>query len=432
MKRLAYLIVVLGLLVWAVPAFLRDSAVPFAGPAAYEVADDVVHWQGTLVSQGHVVSSMSAIAALSGAPPFVALRLLGLLAGVAGGIGLWLMLKRLQFPYVTALLALTLYAVSSLSISLFAVPSSLGFAVGFAMLATGLLMQPSLLLGACGMLAAIVAALASPVACLHTIAMTCGLLLWQRRRWRALVVAAVLVMAALIAWQQAPRLQFEWVTPVIGVLAELGKPPGLGAMEWVIAVLGIAGVWASAGFLVVIAVAYASVTTVGAAFALPLWVALGAIEIMQLYQRKWRVDLMRWDVLLFVTLAVLLATFIVGSSVVKSEPTPLLVNGLTQLKESNTVLVYGPVVPYLRYWSDAKVVVGSDELWYGRDIQNTTVVLSERRVDSIIITRQMREGQVWTKEEEGLLFLLKNSEMFKRRFNNAEVEIWSFAPISNG
>lgn len=431
MKRFVYLILLVGLLIWLVPAFMRDSAVPFSGTESYEAANDAAHWQGGLVVEGRVVSSMSAIAALSGLPVIIALRVLGLLAGIAGGVGLWLMLRRLQFPHVTALLALALFALSSLSLSLFAMPSSLGFAVGFAMLAAGLLLQPSLLLGALGMLAAIVAALASPVAFLHTAAMCCGILIWQRKGWRALVVASVLVVVALITWQQAPRLQFDWVVPVIGVLAELGKPPGLGTMEWVLAVIGVAGMWAGTGVVILVALAYASCTTVGAAFALPLWVSLGAIEIIRLYQRQWRVPLMRWDVLLFVTLAILLATFIVGSIIVNNEPTPLFKEGMDHIAATDTVLVHAQIVPYVRYWSDARIVVGSDAVWYGREIHNASAALNAQGVDLIIITRQMREGRVWNREEEGLLFLLENSEMFKRGFANDEIEIWRFAPQSS-
>jgi hypothetical protein len=432
MKRLVYVILLVGLLLWLVPSLLRDSEVPFGGAAAYVAADDAVQLRSGIIIDGSRVGSMSAIVAFSGAEPLVALRVLGLLAGLAGGVGLWLMLRGLQFPHVTALVALSLYAVSSLSLSLFAVPSGLGFAVGFAMLAAGLLLQSSLLLASLGMFSAMIAALVSPVACLHTIAMCCGILLWQRKGWRALVVAAALLAVSLIVWQGVPRMQFEWVTPVIGVLAELGKPPGLGAMDMVIAVLGIACVLTSARFVVIAAVVYASVTTVGAAFALPLWVSLGAIELVWLYQRQWRVKIMRLDTLLFITLAILLATFMVGAGIVKSEPTPLLVGGLGMLKASDTALVHDSVAPYAWYWSEAKVVIGTDDVWYGRDIHNTTVKLGAQGIGTIVITRHMREGLVWDREEEGMLFLLENSDMFTRQFVNDELEIWGFAPQSRG
>jgi hypothetical protein len=431
MNRYALLAIVIGLLLWLVPSMMRDPSIPFPGPAAYVEAYDATHWQGSLMSDGHITSSMAAIVSYSRMPPLLALKVLALIAGVAGGLGLWLLLRRMQMPTLTALVALALYAVSSLSLSLFAVPSGLGFAVGCAMLAAGLLANRSLPIAVLGAPAAVLAALVSPVACLCTLVMCCGLLLWLRSWWRAVVMAAALVATALLAWHQLPLPVFDWVTPVIGVLAELGKPPGLAAMEWLIAVIGMGVLWASAGIPLFLLIAFASITTTGAAFALPLWVSLGAVAIIALYQRQWRVPLMRWDALLFVVLAILLATFIVASSLVNDEPIVPLVNGLTHVQATDQVLTHDTLIPYVRYFSNASVIAGNDTIWYSRDITNTTIELSSLGIDTLVITKQMREGQVWHTEDEGLLFLLDNSQMFTKRYADDDLEIWGFAPLTN-
>ena len=43
---------------------------------------------------------------------------------------------------------------------------------------------------------------------------------------------------------------------------------------------------------------------------------------------------------------------------------------------------------------------------------------------AIWIDSQMKDGQVWTKEDEGLLFLFSNKETFRRVYNKEGIEIW--------
>ena len=69
----------------------------------------------------------------------------------------------------------------------------------------------------------------------------------------------------------------------------------------------------------------------------------------------------------------------------------------------------------------------ANELFYSRDIKKTTQLLTKYQIKYIFITPFMKSGIVWKKENQGLLFLLKNSERFKSIYNKNGVEIWEFS-----
>jgi len=42
----------------------------------------------------------------------------------------------------------------------------------------------------------------------------------------------------------------------------------------------------------------------------------------------------------------------------------------------------------------------------------------------------MRNGLIWTKEEQGLLFLFRNNESFKRLYTTPDTQVWEYTPRS--
>ena len=66
----------------------------------------------------------------------------------------------------------------------------------------------------------------------------------------------------------------------------------------------------------------------------------------------------------------------------------------------------------------------AEALFYSRDIQYSSALFEQHNITVIIITDDMESGGVWTKDNEGLLFLLNNSEKFKRLRVDREIEIW--------
>ena len=71
----------------------------------------------------------------------------------------------------------------------------------------------------------------------------------------------------------------------------------------------------------------------------------------------------------------------------------------------------------------------SDELFYTRNLRLARELLNKYEVKYIWIDKEMKEGLIWTREEQGLLFLFRNKENFKKVYSNDNVEIWEVTHI---
>ncbi|MBI1971065.1 hypothetical protein HYS47_04920, partial [Candidatus Woesearchaeota archaeon] len=64
------------------------------------------------------------------------------------------------------------------------------------------------------------------------------------------------------------------------------------------------------------------------------------------------------------------------------------------------------------------------QLFQTRDLSEAKNLLKKYNIDYILITRDMKEGKVWTGKNQGLLFLLRSNETFKNVYTNQEIEVW--------
>jgi len=68
------------------------------------------------------------------------------------------------------------------------------------------------------------------------------------------------------------------------------------------------------------------------------------------------------------------------------------------------------------------------EIFYSRNLKNTKSLLEKYNINYIWIDNEMKNGLVWEKEQQGLLFLFRNNETFKNIYNNQGIEIWKVYP----
>ncbi len=69
----------------------------------------------------------------------------------------------------------------------------------------------------------------------------------------------------------------------------------------------------------------------------------------------------------------------------------------------------------------------SDTAFQSRKLKTTKDLLDKYSVRYIFITKDMRQGAVWWKEEQGMLFLLKNAPAdFAKIYSSEEIEIWEY------
>ena len=65
-------------------------------------------------------------------------------------------------------------------------------------------------------------------------------------------------------------------------------------------------------------------------------------------------------------------------------------------------------------------------MFQSRNLKDTEALLNKYNIRYIFITQDMKEGLVWTDNNQGLLFLLKNGETFKKPYSSDKIEIWQY------
>ena len=50
--------------------------------------------------------------------------------------------------------------------------------------------------------------------------------------------------------------------------------------------------------------------------------------------------------------------------------------------------------------------------------------IDKYKIQYFLITPEMKELLVWQREDQGLLFLLENSENFKKLYQDQGIEVW--------
>jgi len=84
----------------------------------------------------------------------------------------------------------------------------------------------------------------------------------------------------------------------------------------------------------------------------------------------------------------------------------------------------------LEYFPNAKERFNDSlEIFYSRNLKNTKLLIDKYNITYIWIDNEMKQGLVWEKEQQGLLFLFRNNETFKNIYNNQGIEIWE---VKNG
>ena len=68
----------------------------------------------------------------------------------------------------------------------------------------------------------------------------------------------------------------------------------------------------------------------------------------------------------------------------------------------------------------------SFSLFYGRNLPSVEEQLLRYNITYIMIDKKMREGLVWERDGEGLLFLLKNKKAFSLLYDKGDVQIYRF------
>ncbi len=164
---------------------------------------------------------------------------------------------------------------------------------------------------------------------------------------------------------------------------------------------------------------------------------LGANVIYQLYCKKWSFINLKNIVLLTIFCGLFFATIFHANYISDSQPSINLAEGALLLasKEPGTVLTLQDYGDFIKFYSGKQNVLPHSDIssalyrdylnmFYSDDISETIKLFKKYDVKYIIITSDMLSGKIWTKDDEGLLFLIKRSEHFKNILSTKNMHIW--------
>jgi hypothetical protein len=345
-------------------------------------------------------------------------------------------------PYAIALTLESLGVSRELSIALLIIlPAlALGIAVWFAnRLLARWSERREILLVAVLSPALFAAGSAAPFAALSLAFTGGGLALWNRRGQLLRVVSWALFALALSLFV-AHLLVEPFGHTFAGTLVEFGGIESYSLFALICAVAGAVLVWKNKSRTYLATVA--TVVPVLLSFVFPAVTVFGTagvaiaagLGLAHLRKRRWVFPLVRTLTAILFLCGFLFSAVSAIKSITDASPRDTLAAELAPLRytlPSGLVLSHPQNAAWIAYWTGQPAASVSpatlELLWRSRNIDTTTALLTQANVSSIIITADMRNGLVWT-EEDGLLFLLHNSKIFKSLPGGDSVEAWTVQP----
>jgi hypothetical protein len=277
-----------------------------------------------------------------------------------------------------------------------------------------------------------------PSHALFALMLTVSVYLWLRgsrsRILSVILFTALLVLVGLKVLMDGTR------SPALA-LVEFGGLNAYGIFTLIAAIMGAFVLWQNKArnYFITLAI----VILVGCSFFLPTLMLFGSLAVVtvagiglaRLRKRRWTFPLVQTLTLLLFLCGILFTAVTLLAQLVHAPPNAGLASGFAELRFTlppGTVLSHPSYGPWLTYWSGHPLAVIPDDdlqaIWSSRNLKETTVLLKHYDISSIVVTSEMKNGLVWSGDEDGLLFLLTRSTTFKSVENASTVEAWAFVP----
>lgn len=237
---------------------------------------------------------------------------------------------------------------------------------------------------------------------------------------------AVILLVFLIAGLYAPVPIEE--AGIEGFVSDLGGLFGAGLFSVLLAVLGLILLWEyKRRFLGAFVCVFASLV---AGFFFPgvlivvsvLFAMLVGLGLSRLWEREWELRVLRDATLLVLFCGLLFSTVSHAVALGHAAPSEVFFQGVALPK--------GVVFTHQKYgfWAEfaghtvvtdglgasAQAAEDAGTLLASTDVERTLALIEKYNIKYVVITPEMTQGLVWERDEQGLDFLVRNSEMFKR------------------
>ena len=224
-------------------------------------------------------------------------------------------------------------------------------------------------------------------------------------------------------------------------LAELGAEIGFGASFLLLALFGFVLSWGRKAKLYPLYIASIILTYFAYKFEFFIiylnfiLVFYSLITLKILVMKKWHFTDLKKTTIIILVISFLFSGMVYATNFATASPTTIDIKNYEELKN----YPYGIVLTHQSnsYWVehyanqdyfadplDLNSLEISHQIFQTKFLANATKLLEENQIRYILITKEMRSGQVWSKADQGLLFTLPNRQHFRRIYNEDDMEIY--------
>lgn len=152
--------------------------------------------------------------------------------------------------------------------------------------------------------------------------------------------------------------------------------------------------------------------------------------ILVLYNYKWNFLTVRNLTLVLIFCSLLFSYLSIYKEFIYQSPNQEMLESFNYFSGSETVLTTKENSIFLKYFTNV-TIPNIDELslnttFYSRNFKTTINLLDLYNISRIYITKDMLEKYPWKESDEGLLFVMKNSETFKKTYSSDNIEVWEY------
>jgi hypothetical protein len=244
-------------------------------------------------------------------------------------------------------------------------------------------------------------------------------------------------------------IAFSQPKHLVGFISDLGGITGFGIFTILLMIFGLYIVWKtkkqSLGYLLLFAsiagaLFYSTAINMYLVFPFAIFAGFAFFSILKM---RWTLNLIKQLAVIVIIAGILFSTISYVNQTAKAEPTSDIIESLEFLKNQSNpdeiIFSHFSKGVYIQSIAQRQVLLDSlsrttpdfnekldisNRIFYSRTLKNTTQWLNENNISYIWIDAEMKNNLVWTREEEGLLFLFRNNETFKNIYNEKNIEIW--------
>lgn len=243
------------------------------------------------------------------------------------------------------------------------------------------------------------------------------------------------------------KLFFTERSLFISSISDFGAIIGFGIFEIILAMIGVVILWPKTKKHLTIYLSL--ILSLILSLFIPLILILlnfiicyfAAIALFEIYHKSWEILTLKNITIIIIIYGILFSCFSYETRLINSNPTKTEVSALASLKEMPDGIVFSHYKNgyTIEYFAEKKVFTNnkiffikdgtqklnySNNLFQSRSLEKTTKLLKDNNIKYIYIDSEMKDGLVFSKRNEGLLFLLDKSTSFKKIYDNDGIEIW--------